>query len=47
MDVGYCTIANNYRIAMGTTDGRIAIFDKAYEKPVNIFEAFPLKKSVP
>jgi hypothetical protein len=45
MDVGYCTIADNYRIVIGTHDGKIAIFEKTYEKPVNIFEVFSIKKN--
>ena len=40
MDVGYCEISQNYRIVIGADDGRVAIFEKDYSKPVNIFEAF-------
>lgn len=43
MDVGFCRIADNYKIAIGTDDGRVALFEKTYTKPVNIFEAFPVK----
>lgn len=37
MDVGYCEISQNYRIVIGADDGRVAIFEKDYSKPVNIF----------
>jgi hypothetical protein len=30
MDVGYCAIADNYLIVIGTNDGRVAIFEKNY-----------------
>lgn len=40
MDIGYCTIAEQFRVAIGTEDSRVAIFDHTYTKPVNIFEAF-------
>lgn len=45
MDVGYCALVENYKIAIGSDDGRVALFEKTYTKPVNIFEAFSLKKS--
>lgn len=44
MDVGFCTIADNYKVCIGTDDGRVAIFEKTYSKPVNIFQAFSVKK---
>ena len=40
MDVGYCKIADQFRVAIGTDDSRVAIFDHTYARPVNIFEAF-------
>ena len=40
MDVGYCQITQNYRIVVGIDDGRIAIFEQDYSKPVNIMEPF-------
>ena len=45
MDVGYCALVENYKIAIGSDDGRVALFEKTYTKPVNLFEAFVLKKS--
>ena len=37
MDLDYCTISDEFRIAMGTDDSRVAIFDHTYTRPVNIF----------
>lgn len=45
IDVGFCAILDNYKIAIGSDDGRVALFEKTYTKPVNIFEAFSSKKN--
>jgi hypothetical protein len=37
IDIGFCTIADNFKVAVGTDDGRVALFEKTYIKPVNIF----------
>ena len=43
--MGFCAILDNYKIAIGSDDGRVALFEKTYTKPVNIFEAFSSKKN--
>ena len=46
VDIGYCKSQDVYIIAMGSDDGRVAIFEERSNKPITFYEVFENTKKI-